>query len=806
MSGSAKILQLQAISLSLTLFGGQGSSLSEFPSRRLGFEVKAPVPVALGKLWTDIGLFYPFPVEVRRADWERGFFQTMNRSTSESLPLRLLAAQALMGLRDPGALVLEKQEGKGDFFLPVLFHVKSHQVWINGGSREAVPQSIGPIEKINGVSIKEFLARYVGESPTEDQMAAALSFAAQRTESFSWSLLLGDGSTKVVAATKELPKDIWVEGGWDGVPLHQLVATSAQDLATVQRLDLRIAPWLRGGGLALNEQLEGLWPRLKATAKSNPVYLVSRQNIGYPDGSPTSVYTSKVILEPAPFIESAGAKPTFTVRWPQGGAVPVSLTQTLAGWALPADVRAIGASARYAFQDVDVILPTAVYGSQAGFRDSAYTGPVRGELPALGFANGRVLNRTAAKALATASMLNFDQLFGFTPEAFQQSLSLGLLGLYERAKNVPDLIFQAAPFNREPHSHVRQANGGTRTDVDEKIRHASTPERRFLPFRAINPTTDSLLVLVSTPEVASPIPIRAGARIKAINGTPIKQWLDQASLINPARPADRMRIGLELNYCLPTQGPLSVEFENPGEPSQVQAITPLTAKAYTEVYLPKAHAALPKGWTLVNQPQQLSYNDLLHRAETGENFLVDFRVPNALKGPRSMLVNTGMGYFIKTPTEPAPWGSPTDSMAMQAVSVTLGDPGTPQKGLRGRIVLLVWGENQSSTETMPLVLRTADGIHQQVFIVGLPTAGVTGPITTLRLPIGEEDGFAYYTPTGAWPFFRGRAIQYRGLPLDREFTIKDVLQRIEKGKSEDPLLDCAIEALKTLPARSSPWW
>lgn len=798
--------RLRAISLSLCLLGGQGWSQSVFPPGRVAFPVKAPTPVALGKLWTDVGLFYPFAGRMSRAAWEAEFFAEMNRSLDGTVPLSLLAAQTLGSLQDPGALVLEKDEGRGEYFLPVLYEVMPDgSLWVVGGAREAVSKRMGPVTHINGEPLSVFLARRTGGNPGPDQVASVLSFAGQQAKAFTWTFTFGDGTSRDITATKDLPKDIWVEGGWDGVPLQLLPGLSAQELAAVRRLDLRIAAWLNGGASDLSSKLGPIWDKLRLQARFTPVFQISRQNTGYTDGSPSSVYSSKVMHEAVPFVQHPKADASFTARWPQGGCVPLGLSRALAGWALPPEVHAVASRARYALETVDILLPTAVYGAGASYGSSAFPGSTRGELPALGFDQSRRLHRGAAKALAAATILNFDQLFGFTPEPFQAPLAAGVLSLVKDAADVPDLIMQMARFNHEPHSHVRQSNGGSRTDAEEKTRHPGTPIPRFLPFRTISPDPGTLIVIAPTPAAKQGLPIRAGARITAIEGIPIGQWLKRASNINPARPDDLMRAGFELNYCLPIKDSLTVEFVNPGEAAQVQAIATCNPKEYTELPLPQHHAPLPPGWTLLNKPEQLSTDEMIRRAEAGENFLVDMRVPDVLADPDTRLAISDWGYFIRTPSEPAPWGSAAVANPMRAVRLRVGNPELPPPILKGKIVLLVWGENQSSMETQPMLLKSGLGMTSHTFLVGLPTAGVTGPITTLKLPLGEEAGFAFYTPTGAWPVFRSRAIQYRGIPLDLEVTTAALLRRSKTGDSQDLLLDCAIEALKELPPTSIPW-
>lgn len=790
----------------MLLLGGQGWSQSIIPPGRAVFDLSAPVPVALGKLWTDVGLFYPFPGPTRRVDWERDYFALLNRSLKDSESLDSLAAQALGLLGDPNALVLPKSEGKGEYFIPLLFEFdREGRAWIVGGDRAIVAKRLGPVTHINGETIQSFLARRVGDHPSPDQATAALSMAGHQASRFEWAISFSDGTNLKVPATKVLPGDVWIEGGWDGVSLHELPGLSSEGLAAVRRLDLRMAPWMNAGASTLLPKLTPVWRSLKARALAQETYVATRQNTGYPDGSISGVYTSKVTLEPVPFLQQPAADSAITVRWPQGGYVPSGLSRALGGWALSPDAKALASRTRYALGAVDVIFPTSMYVSRVSFQGSASTGPSRGELPALGFEHGKLLQREAAKALAVATIMNFDQLFGFTPERVQRSFAEGLLGLLKDAADVPDLILRSAPLNQEPHAHVRQANGGARTDSDEKVRHLRTPPRRFLPFRILSPDPRTLVVLVATPPAGAASPMRAGAKILGIEGIPVQEWLVRAARINPGRSDDRMRVGIELNYCLPDQESLSVEFANPGEAAQVRTIALLSGKEFTEVHLPALHPTLPAGWTLVNTPEQLSTDEMIRRSEAGENFLVDFRVPDVLADPDTRLAIPDLSYFIKSPSQPAPWGSSPGSISMQAVRAKVGKPEMPPPALKGRIVLLVWGENQSSTESQPIVLKAAQGMSSHVYLVGLPTAGITGPTTTIRLPLGEETGFAYYTPTGAWPVFRSRSIQYQGLPLDWGISIERLLEQSKKKGSQDPLLECTIEDLNRLPATAKPW-
>lgn len=799
-----------AISLSLCSFESQAFCQSSFPPQRTGFDLRPTAPVLLGKLWTDIGLFYSFNgnAGTTRNEWESKFFELMNQSTLPNHPLRLLAAQALGDLRDPGAFVIPENEGRGDYFLPVLFEAKPDgSIWLTGGSRDELPRMLGPIDQINGESLARFLSPYAGGSPSPAQAASVLSTASVKTSPFTWEIRFKDGSSRTLHATKELPKDLWVDGDWDGTPLQSLPKLSADELAKVRRVDLRIAPWLRSGALSKSLPLDTVWAALKKLALPKEAFKIARQNTGYPDGSRDGAFSSKVVLEAVPFVPQKDASIVFSLRWPQGGAVPTAISRALAGWALDPAYNAVATQTRYRLQEVDIVFPTAVFVRSGSYLPAASPAPSKGEQVSVGFENGSHLNRTAAKALASASILNFDHLYGFTPEVFQEPFARGVLGLSESVTDVPQLIMRTSAFAHDPHTHIVQANGGIRVDPLEKERHPSTPPTRFHPFFGLCPDLETYLVMNLNDVEGLKLPIHVGAHIYSIEGIPIQEWLKRAEAINPGRPDDPMRRAFELNYCTPSLESLKIEFANPGEPRQTQSIPTIKGKSYVEASLFKPSAALPQGWTLINQPEQISGNDLIERMQKGENFILDYRVYDVLKDPITKIVNINEYSWIKTPSSPCIWGSSSTTIVFQAASYRIGDPANAPTGVSGRAVVLVWGSNQSSMETMPLSIRTGVGLEGRVFLVGLPTAGVTGPITTVRLPVGEEKGFAYYTPTGAWPVFRGGlTIQYRGLPLDYRVPMADLLRKMASGRSTDPLLECVVDHLPNLPQSSTSWW
>lgn len=799
-----------ATSVSICSFGSQALCQSGFPPQRASFDLRPSAPVLLGKLWTDVGLFYPFNgnAGVSRNLWESKFFELMNQSTQAGHPFRILAAQAIGNLGDPSAFVLAEDEGRGDYFLPVFFEAKPDgSIWLTGGSRDALPRALGPITDINGEGLASFLARYAGATPSPSQSVSVLSVASVKTAPFTWQVRFRDGSTCALAAIKEFPKELWAEGGWDGTPLHVLSKLSPEDLAKVGRIDLRMAPWFRATSTSESLSLTGALTALRKRSLSKELFKIARQNNGYPDGSKDSVYASKVVLEAVPFIPQPDSATVFSTRWPQGGAVPTAISRALAGWALDPEFNAEATETRYRLQDVDICFPTAIFGKSAAYLPASSPAPSRGEMPSLGFENGRHLNHAAAKALAAASILNFDHLFGFTPEAHQRSMAQGLLALSESASSVPDLVMHTAAFNHEPHSHGMQANGGSRVDPLERDRHPATPLRRFLPFHGLSPDQGTFVVLNPINVEGLVLPIRAGARIYSIEGTPTQDWMKRAEAINPGRPDDLMRRAFEINYCIPIREALMIDFANPGEARQIQSVPTIAGKSYVGDPLLKASATLPAGWTLINQADQISGNEFIERMQKGENFILDYRVYDVLKDPITKIVNIEEFSFIKTPAEPCVWGSSSTTFTFQAASYRIGDPAKAPTGVKGRAIVLVWGNNQSSMETMPLSIRTGVGLEGHIFLVGLPTAGVTGPVTKLRLPLGEENGFAYYTPTGAWPVFRGgRTIQYRGLPLDYQVPMEDLLKKMGTGRSTDPLLECVVDHLPHLPQTSTSWW
>jgi len=627
------------------------------------------------------------------------------------------------------------------------------------------------------------------------QQVAALESLSRRNKEFSVTFSNGRDRYSV-ASRKDLPSPghAWIDGDWDGTPIHALADPKA-DLSGIARLDLRSIHWLKN-----SRAISGNLGKLRQTAKSLPVLLVKRVNSGVAEGELTDwdTYSSRVVAEPIALRSSTTGAVAFSIHPPNGAGAPEVLSD-LAGWALPETLEACGKQARYTIGDgVEVLLRTQSFASMPTFDKAEFTGS-RGANQPRAFWSAANLSVPAAKYLAAAMLINLDHYFVFTPSHLQERAFNGIVKLAEECKDADELLLRANTFLMDPHGTVNFARGNTRITATTEAEWAGSGTDKVLPALLMTGDGGSLYVIRAFPMEAS-APLLPGDQILSIEGQSAAD-ISKAMMLKTA--------GRVENAMAPTT---LLAFPEATETVRVRWVSRTTkatieqaVKVTTRKDRPPAKPltpTMPKGWTYVTAAKGLGLDDLLNGLDRGENYLLDFRFGvNAYRlagAKRTVPLGEDGWFFIKTPTGPSAWGTNPDS-ELRALTTRFGNPGmSSPKRPKGRVICLVWGLNQSVSETMPLYLKL--GLGDACQIVGMPTSGTTGFITNLAIPTGYGNTYFPYSPTGGYSTFGNISIQYCGVPLDLTFTRKQVIRASARG-GLDPLLDLVIDAIPGLPKK-----
>jgi hypothetical protein len=750
---------------------------AELPPPRIKFEANAPDEVLLGRLWTDIIWFHPFGLGQTRDAWEKDYFGLLNRAASKEESLQNLAAAALGKLNDPASMLMPSEEGHGESMLPLIWELRGNEIWLVGGSKALVPSALGPLQFINGIPVQTWLKGRVGESPSPSQAIAALNVFGQREAVFKSSFTLG-GSTLTIESSQNVPTDLWIDGGWKGMSIHDLPESIPSESIA---LDLRTAHLLRGDSLRRVIARLSTWRR---AAKTKTTYRVAWSHIGL--GNDFSNYQSHLSAEPVAPLQPVGAKLEASAWLGASNQLPSSLAEILAGWVLDPNQSVAASVARYTLGPWTVQLRTATYGAPLSY--ALGTGPNRHFLVP-GWGATQTLSVPAARALAAATVINFDHHFAFTPAEFQASAFKGLIKSYQETNSVIEFLNQVGASTKDPHPTFLGLSTGARSDQELKVRDASTPGIPFIhPFvLTVDPNPPRILLFTGLNGLQEDM--RVGSHILSVEGVPAAEWLKRSAAMTPFRDGEWMRWARPLHYLWQKEV-LNVELELPsGKHTQIQ-YRPIPNQAF-KFALGTTIQQPPKGWTLVRGAEK-SYEEIDRFLESGTNVVLDMRF-----GPPSGNLGRIHGGPVpvtsheRMPINPITWGTRDDGYIR--VRQLLFGEGTKRSSTDGQLIVLVWGLNQSSLETSPWTLRLA---YPNSKLVGLPTAGITTQVVELQLPLGGgSSSHASFYPTGGWSTFSGKSFHYRGLTLDSEISLKTIKEWIRRG-SQDPLLDAVIKNIK----------
>jgi hypothetical protein len=755
------------------------------------FSFSAPDPVALGRLWLDVGMFHPFTGKVTRQTWDPIYFELMNKIAQGRIPLREAAASAIGALEDPGSMVLGEAEGEGKFILPLVFEARKDGIWIVGGSRSSLQSVFGPIKRINGESISKFMEGHVGTATSLAQQIAVLQMASQSPQAKDWSFQDWAENSLIVKSTSTLPTDAWVEGGWKGTPLHELAKWETNDLQKVVALDLRTLAWSPAASRALNRVMSNL---AASVNPSGSAFLTKWFHKGYVNGLPGTgpSYETSLISEGLPLRRSSLPERHVEIVPPPVFIPRPGIILPLGGWAIPKGLSIPSEKTIYSIAPgVRIQLTTSFLSETApNTIPSMFAGPID-FLASNRPAAWKSLSVPAAKSLAAASILNWTAHFGFIKPEIQEEAFKNISTLPDKSTSVHDLLLRSSFFLQEPHTtsfalDFRDLAGG-----DWEAGTATKKSR--LPF--IGTVRPDGTIQVHRP--AQNTPIKVGAIVKEINHRPMKELIDEMKIRVPT-PNNPFRICKDMGMLFPYNTPLEITFTNPGEPSRREKIDPVTYdgpwdegdSSFTETFA-------AQGWTYINNPRGIAGKELIEGLKKGKNYVFDLRF-NAVgvsDDGQAFPNSVAQAVYYRTPGAPITWGNPpSESSFVYEESQTYNTHSTGEH-YPGKVVMLVWGVSQSSLEATALINKLL--FLSNSYIVGTPTSGVLGFVSYLKLPIGDSDRFEMMSATGLWPGREGATVQYRGLSLDLEFTETEIQNAFQAG-STDPYLTVMSKHLKDL--------
>lgn len=775
------------------------------PPRRVAFDATVPTDVLVGKLWWDLGLFHPFTGEVSRDAWEKAYFGLMNKAVEPGANAAALAAEAVGLLKDPASLLLESGEGQGGNFLPILWEVKGNQAWIIGGAADQVAEPFGPVDSINGRPLGEFLGKRLGSFRSDDRSYAALTLASRRTNAFQ--VEFGAGTTKVIIKSVDslkAVKDPWIRGGWQGRPFFGADQARFRSMAEIKAMkggiNLQQSPWQP---ISATQTLGDILILLGAECPLVETVRVVREHRGQYDED-----WDRYALDSASFNRVAAYPAPNRMAWvepgaPVGVALPQvvldeGLAEVLAGWAFPATSNVCAKSVRYN------LLP----GWDVRLRTESWCASLNNAKHQATYQNGGILTVDAAKALAAATIINWDHLFSFTPESMQVGVFKAALAARSWASDTMDMIQRAGGITKDAHSAVFTAI--PYEDVLQKFRgNVVYPEKsvasvtpHFPGYEMANGEIRLLRSLRGGPS--------AGMIIEKVNGVDLAGLVKEIRPHAPIRPehrdivvSDHLDIGGKLGKPIPNSffGLPPAVLEVRGEKGELKTFR-LPNPVVDDSMYEGAPETLEGGWKLLKRPSML---ELTKALENGEKVIVDARV----YAPMALSANWGLpapypspshGGYRHTPSAPMAWGvASTDKIWERETDATFAVRGYVQpvpamtKTLPGSLMVLVSGATLSRPETVAAYLKEA--FPQNCKLVGLPTGGSMGSRGFLALPIGGgKPSLAIFSPTVSMNLINGRNWNFRGLPLDREIKEAELLNEMKSG-SVDPLLTAAAKAV-----------
>jgi hypothetical protein len=783
-----------ALVVSLPLL--QAQDRGEMPPLRVKFS-NHPVPAGMqvGKLWWDVGFFHPFP-SVSHDAWDTRYFSIMNKSIASDANPRLLIAEALGALNDQGSMVLDEEEGRGPNALPLIYEYRENGLWVVGGDKSQIQQAHGPISHINGETVDEFIAKHVGKTENPSQIISVVMTSAQRVKPFKWELRSPAGNL-TINSVSSIPKEVWVQGGFRGTPISQCIVNA--DLKTNAGIDLRMLHWFNA---IETDRMGYYFAALMKRAKSTPTVKVFssskgvRHPIDFLGSDPLersgygSIYWNVLLSENIDEGNPQGIE--IQAAYPDAWPFP-SINQSLAGWLLPTvKVRPSAAVHRYSISPkVEIQLTTQTFQAQMDPRQGKVDTHYKGN---------EELTSRAAIMLTAASLANFSTLFGFLPEEKQEPFFEALIRLSETASSTSELLQKVAPFHGDAHANdhlfkyglVKPGSNFFAANSQAPTTWLPTELNSYFPFQVFEQHGKAIVIQTASSEIPT------GSEVVSVNEKPVVQLIAKAKEIDTQGKDDKVgRFAWVIPSLLhnsfdqasylsesPKGTPVGVEVRRDGETQKIKTF--LTNTEQTLAWLPTSRK-VPAGWEILNQERSLSVDEVIKKLNSGINLIVDLRWPYPkfpIQSSYRLADKEGSrvsSVFARTPSVPAAWGE-VDSYSSLFLSV---------KGYRkerkkiaknhfGKMVILVSATSRSSIETAAISTKFAFLPHaSNVQMVGLPTAGVTGSITTLVFPEGgNSESYPVWTPTPSYPVFNGETFQFRGMRLEHTFTIQELMKEV----------------------------
>lgn len=757
--------------------------IDSLPQPRVAFPAQAPGPVVFAKILEDVGEFYPFTARYPRQEWDRKGYLALN-TVVDGADLVTVTAETLAPLSDPATLVLRKGEGEGACVLPVLLEAEvnrdgSARVVLAGGDDASKAHAGKRLVSIDGEPLEQYFALRLGPKPGKERMAGCLAQVFTRRTPFRILLEFEDGSRLPVESVKTHPKTPWVSGGFRGVALHEVAMMDQKELEEVREIDARLLGWATLLGEPLVDKLQ----LVRRQALSRPVFRSYRAHQGYSEDSRfekmvTPPYFSRYRSDALALDPFSDHPHSVEIWFPQGRVVN-SVVDSLVGWGVDGALEwPLGASRIDLNSEWQVVMRTSTCLKHPPEGACIHSGSIK---------YGSSLTRRAALALAVARVLNFDQYYGNTPGPLQEALFAAAIKGYGQGGNVGEMLAGLGPFAKDAHFGNLNRLGvefSTASRPSEAYENAgSLPgARKPLPFDlAVSPS--GLTRVIWYYHWTDPVPIPIGAEILEIDGIPIKDLVARERSTHSAWSNCPISVGIRLQALLPNRPDHTFVYRDTAGKPQNAVVSERERSESIPKTPPKV--GLPSNWTLLNQKGQISHPELLSRLGKGENFILDTRFHglSVITSRRPYITNNPMpsGMFISQVENPMNWGTPDPERRFAAYIMPLPTE-PPKEPLKGIVVMLLTGRDQSQFETTKTIYRMYLG--ESLYTIGFPTAGITGAISVLDIAGGESNSRYLHTPTGAWVCFGADTLSYRGMHLDEELDLEEVF----RNGQEDPLL------------------
>jgi len=790
--------------LAVGLAGSIGLSVSAGsprPPARTAFSIEGtPKEIIVARLWNDVGFFYPFQDGVTRPEFEAAYFQALNKSVGSKEPLPNLLAEALEPLKDTSTMVLQAGEGRGGHFLPLIWSVDEKGVWLVGGTKSVLTKKFGPIVSIDGEPMADFAARHIGKHYDADRLASCLCRASRREAAFKWALKSASGEELRIESVQELPKaeDVYLEGGWKGMSVLSLGESKGDGKAQVPpptQIDLHASHWITEGKEdRFVDALEDFRPELAP----QPIFCASVRNQGLGDIYPVPdgyAYQSSIqaVFWPDDFCPPLSPKndrKKVTLVVPQGGVIPEAVINRLTGFGIQPKHHLAMRTCRYRVAPgLDVLMRVSSLVEKVDYTSRTMPWGL----------NAKIVTREAAKALAAATVINFDHLVGITPASDQERLFRRALEAYSRASSCYDYFLRAEFISRDPHGLL------SRSLFDPEAREVLNQAPVFPLILLTKASGEFYSIDTYKYQDGKPFPIMPGAQILTVNGIPwneVHKRLDGYIIPFDPKFPENFRLNLRLGLLFPDEKSVVVEYKNIG--STVEKIeVPLSKKTRPVLNRP---GVVPKGWTLINQTKGTRLQDIVKRLSSGENLIIDGRIGGRIfkngNGPEELPLELGREYIL-CPSRPVAWGEGFKPGSEPRTFIYKEQPPLKPIKVSGKCVVLTSSTDQSKDENDFMHLKEVFG--DRCWFVGCSTAGTSGYVASVTVPAGDgTNNTMHYIMTGELMTTHGGfVVNYGGLDPDYRITSEMVLKRAVGG-SLDPMMDCVSEIIEHLPEHANP--